>query len=128
LGFHALVGIGKNRKTVEGYSISNLRGERGQIHLTVKHRFSLAHFGQKTAQDVHRCLILSLLAFLLSFLGSLSGDTTKIPNWGQAVRQILELFFPHLLVQILLREIERLQPLLQRQGINIQVSHPLLEH
>lgn len=180
LGFHALVGIGKNRKTVEGYSISSLRGKRGQIRpvglpfpvsiahyyfkrhdgvlmkrylictrqlkpstmrwwgkqrwaiegwfKTVKHRFSLARFGQKTAKGVHRWLILSLLAFLLSFLGYLSGDTTKSPNWGQLARQILELFFPRLLVQTLLQEIERLHPLLQRQGITIQVSHPLLEH
>jgi hypothetical protein len=58
-----------------------------------------------------------------SFLSYLSGDTTKSPNWGKAARQILELFFPHLLVQILLQDIELLQPLLQRQGINIQVSH-----
>lgn len=174
LGFHALVGIGKKRKTLEGCSIASMRGERGQIRLvglpfpvsvahyyfkchdgsflkrylictrqlkpstmrwwgkqrwaiegwfkTVKHRFSLHRFGQKTAKGVHRWLILSLLAFFLSFVGYLSGDTSKSPNWGQAARQILELFFPHLLVQILLKDIERLHPLLRRQGIDIQVA------
>jgi hypothetical protein len=107
---------GKQRWAIEGWV------------KTVKHRFSLDRFWQKTAQGVHRSLILSLLAFILSFLGYLSGDTTKSLDWGRAARQILPLFFPHLLVQIFLQEIERFQPLLQRQGIDIQLSHPLLEH
>jgi len=45
LGFHALVGIGKNRKTVEGYSITSLRGERGQIRLVgLPFPVSIAHY------------------------------------------------------------------------------------
>ncbi|WP_172456313.1 transposase [Microcystis aeruginosa] len=88
---------------------------------TAKHRFNLHRFGQKTALGIHRWLVLSLLVFLLALYGHWLSKGEEHPDWGLAARTILETFFPAVLLQALLREIERLQPLARRHGLDIQV-------
>jgi hypothetical protein len=89
---------------------------------TAKHRFGLHRFGQNSLLGVYRWLVLLMLAFLVTHWAYLLMSTDTLPDWGHAAQLALSTFFSQLVVLLLLLEIERLQPLLQRQGIELHFS------
>jgi len=104
-----IVWWGRHRWQIEGF------------FKTVKHRFGMHRFGQQTVLGMYRWLILSLVAFILAHWGYLSLGTDALPDWGQAATIILEAAFAEVVVEALLKDIERRRPLLEQQGIDIQI-------
>lgn len=90
---------------------------------TAKHRFGLHRFGQGTQQGVYRWLVLSLIAFVLAHWGYLLLGTPERLDWGEAAQTALEQLFPALVVSLLLRELERLRPLLRHQGLDLTIAY-----
>jgi hypothetical protein len=101
---------GKRRWSIEGF------------FKTVKHRFGLHRFGQHTLLGVYRWLVLSLTAYLLAHWVYLSFPTSPLPDWGEAAQKALELLLPLMALLPMLAEIQRLQPLAKRYGIDINVT------
>ena len=85
------------------------------------HRFGLHRFGQATLKGIYRWLVLSLIAYLLAHWAYLSTALPDLPDWGKAAKLALQVFLPQLTMLLLLLEIQRLQPLVQAQGLEIQV-------
>ncbi|WDD36166.1 transposase (plasmid) [Nostoc sp. UHCC 0926] len=103
---------GKRRWRIEGW------------FKTAKHRFGLHRFGQGTLLGVYRCLVLSLISYILAHWAYLSTAiaSTNLPDWGQAAEIAFQTIFPQLVVLLLLQDIERLRELALSQGIDIQIS------
>ena len=101
---------GKRRWSIEGF------------FKTVKHRFGLHRFGQQTLLGVYRWLVLSLTAYLLAHWIYLYFPTGRLPDWGEAAQKALKLLFPLMAILPMLAEIQRLQPLAKRYGIDINVT------
>lgn len=76
---------------------------------------------QATLKGIYRWLVLSLIAYLLAHWAYLSTASPDLPDWGEAAKLALEVFLPQLLMLLLLLEVQRLQPLAQLQGFEIQV-------
>lgn len=89
---------------------------------TAKHRFGLHRFGQQTLLGVYRWLVLSLTAYLLAHWAYLNFPTGSLPDWGEAAHSALELLLPLMALFPLLVEIQRLQPLAKRHGLDISVT------
>jgi len=89
---------------------------------TAKHRFGLDKFGQGTLLGVYRWLILSMTAYLLAYWAYLSSCLPDSLDWGKAAFLALSTFMPHLVLSLLLLDIERLQPLALSYGIDITIS------
>ncbi len=91
---------------------------------TAKHRFGLHRFGQGTLLGVYRWLVLSLISYVLAHWTYLSTNIANgdLPDWGKAAVIPFQTIFPHLVVLLLLQDIERLKELALSQGIDIQVS------
>ncbi len=89
---------------------------------TVKHRFGLHRFGQQTLLGVYRWLVLSLTAYLLAHWVYLCSPTKPLPDWGEAAQNALEILLPLMALLPILAEIQRLQPLAKRYGIDINVT------
>jgi hypothetical protein len=89
---------------------------------TAKHRFGLHRFGQQSLLGVYRWLILSLTTYLLAHWVYLHSPTSFLPDWGEAAQKALELLFPLIALLPLLADIQRLQPLAQNHGIDINVT------
>jgi hypothetical protein len=88
-----------------------------------KHRFGLHRFGQGTLLGVYRWLVLSLISYVLAHWAYLStAPASTLPDWGQAAEIAFQTLFPHLVVLLLLHDIERLKELALSQGIDIQIS------
>ncbi|NER27340.1 MAG: transposase, partial [Symploca sp. SIO1C4] len=71
-------------KPMKGTTISRWGKRRWQIEgffQTVKHRFSLHRFGQKTLLGVYRWLILSLISYLLAYWVYLYFDNPPNLDW-----------------------------------------------
>nr|WP_235622540.1 transposase [Trichormus variabilis] len=101
---------GKRRWQIEGW------------FKTAKHRFGLHRFGQGTLLGMYRWLILSLTAYLIAHWTHLHIQPTSPPDWGQAAQTALESIFPHIVVYLLLLDIERLAHLALSCGFDIQIS------
>ena len=85
------------------------------FHACLTHnRFELDRFGRATLLGVYRWLVLSLLAYLLSHWAYLSTSPTSLPDWGQTAQIAIQSLLPHLVLMLLLLEIERLRPLAKR--------------
>ncbi len=89
---------------------------------TAKHRFGLHRFGQQTLLGVYRWLVLSLTAYLLAHWVYLHAPTNPLPDWSEATQKALELLLPLMALLPMLAEIQRLQPLAKRHGIDINVT------
>ncbi len=87
-----------------------------------KHRFGLHRFGQQTLLGVYRWLVLSLTAYLLAHWAHLHSGGGALPDWGNAAQLALELLLPLMALLPLLVEIQRLQPLAKRYGLDIDVA------
>ncbi|MEM6612752.1 MAG: transposase [Cyanobacteria bacterium P01_C01_bin.72] len=174
LKFHALVGIRKSRKLIDGRSVSQLYKGGQRIYLvglpfpvtveryyfkredgkmvkryilctrqlkiatliwlgkrrwkiegwfkTIKHRFSLHKFGQGTFLRVHRWIVLCLISFVLALWGYSISGFDRIPDWGIATQAAMEIFFPSVVLDSLLKDIKRLRPIALQQGLDIQIS------
>ncbi len=83
---------------------------------TAKHRFGLHRFGQGTLLGVYRCLVLSLISYILAHWAYLSTliASTKLPDWGQAAEIAFQTILPHLMVYLILQHIERLRELARK--------------
>jgi hypothetical protein len=101
---------GKRRWQIEGW------------FKTAKHRFGLHRFGQGTLIGMYRWLILSLTAYLIAHWTHLHIQPTSPPDWGQAAQTALESIFPHIVVYLLLLNIQRLAPLALSCGFDIHIS------
>lgn len=87
-----------------------------------KYRFGLDRFGQQTLLGVYRWLILSLNAYLLAHWAHLHSVGGALPDWSEAAQSALELLLPLMALFPLLAEIQRLQPLAKRYGLDIHVE------
>jgi hypothetical protein len=101
---------GKRRWQIEGW------------FKTAKHRFGLHRFGQGSLLGMYRWLILSLSAYLIAHWTYLNIQSASPPDWGQAAQTALESIFPHIVVSLLLLDIERLAPLARSSGFDIHIS------
>jgi hypothetical protein len=105
-----IVWWGRHRWQIEGF------------FKTAKHRFGLHRFGQQTLLGMYRWLVLSLVAFILAHWGYLSLEAQALPDWAEAAATVLEVALADVLVALLLADIERKRPLLQQQGIEVQIT------
>ena len=62
------------------------------------------------------------IKLVLAHWAYLSTGSVTLPDWGQVAQKALHSILPQLVVCILLHDILRLQPLLQEQGIHINIS------
>jgi len=102
--------IGRRRWQIEGF------------FKTAKHRFGLHKFGQGTLLGVYRWLMLCLLAYLLAHWAYISTVVNTLPCWGEAASKALDIYFPQLVVMLLLIDIKRTHSLARQQGLDIMVS------
>ncbi len=112
-------------KVLKGHTITWWGKRRWQIEgwfKSAKHRFGNNRFGQATLKGIYRWLVLSLIAYLLAHWAYLSTALPNLPDWGEAAKLALEVFLPHLVVLLLLLEVQRLQPLVRTHGLEIQIT------
>jgi hypothetical protein len=91
---------------------------------TAKHRFGLHRFGQGTLLGVYRWFVLSLISYVLAHWAYLSIAFAEraqrafapayLPDWGQPAEIAFQIIFPHLMVLLLLQDIERLRDLARK--------------
>ena len=67
-------------------------------------------------------MVLSLTAYLLAHWVYLHAPINPLPDWGEAAQLALELLLPLIALLPLLAEIQRLQPLAKRHGIDINIT------
>ena len=108
-------------KTMKGKTIARWGKRRWQIEgffKTVKHRFSLHRFGQKTLLGVYRWLILSFVSYLLAYWVYLHlGCLDNLDGFNSA-QQALILLLPHILLLSLLNQLETVIPWLNELGFD----------
>jgi len=83
-----------------------------------KHRFGL-HLWGDTTRSVP---LVDSIFDLLSARYWVHLHWEDLPNWGKAAQSALELFLPLMALLPLLAQIQRLQPLAKRYGIDINVT------
>ena len=88
----------------------------------MKHRFGLHRVGQSTLLGVYRWLVLSFIAYFLTFGAYLASGKTTLPDWGDAALLARETLLASLVVLGLLININRTQSLARQQGFDITVS------
>lgn len=89
---------------------------------TAKHRFGLHCFGQQTYKGIYRWLVLCMVAFVLAVWGHLLRNSSSVPDWGAAAETAIQLLLPQVALAVLFQELERLRPLAQFHGIDLQFS------
>ena len=112
-------------KALKGSTITRWGRRRWQIEgffKVAKYRFGLDRFGQQTLLGVYRWLVLSLTAYLLAHWSHLHSGGGDLPDWSEAAQLALELLLPLMVLFPLLAEIQRLQPLAKRYGLDINVA------
>ena len=82
---------------------------------TMKSRFGLDQFGQRTARGALRFLVLALLAFVLAWWTALALGDAEEPNWGEAARAARDGLVTRLMLAEARAEVERLEKLLLEQ-------------
>ena len=106
-------------KPMKGTTIARCSKRRWQIEgffKTVKHRFSLHRFGQKTLLGVYRWLIISLISYLLAYWVYLYLGNNEDLDWFNSTQQALILLLPHVLLLSLFNQLELLIPWLNERG------------
>jgi hypothetical protein len=108
-------------KPMKGKTIARWGKRRWQIEgffKTVKHRFSLHRFGQKTLIGVYRWLILAFISYLLAYWVYLHlGDRDNL-DWFNSAQQAVILLLPHILLLSLLNQLETVRPWLHELGFD----------
>jgi hypothetical protein len=85
---------------------------------TVKHRFSLHRFGQKTLLGVYRWLLLSFVSYLLAYWVYLHLGNSDDLDWFESAQSAVILLLPHILLLSLLKQLELLIPWLNERGFD----------
>lgn len=83
---------------------------------TMKSRFGLDQFGQRTPRGALRFLVLSLVAFVLAFWTALDAGS-ELLDWAAAARLARDELMPEVVALDARRTLERLKPLLEARGI-----------
>ena len=107
---------------MKGKTIARWGKRRWQIEgffKTVKHRFSLHRFGQKTLLGVYRWLILSFVSYLLAYSVYLHLGNSENLDWFDSGQTALILLLPHILLLSLLIKLELLIPWLYERGFEL---------
>ena len=105
-----------------GTTIARWGKKRWQIEAffkTMKYRFSLHRFGQKTVLGVYRWLILSFIAYLLAYWTYLHLGTNDEIDWFINAQSALILLFPHILFRALFKQLLTLIPWLNQHGFDL---------
>ncbi len=105
--------------------ISNLGKRRWLIEAffkTIKHRFCLHCFRQRTLLGVYRFLMLSIIVFLLAHWAYLWSGVETLPDWGNCATTALETLFPQLVVLQLLLQIKQHRTLARKLGLNLHFT------
>jgi len=105
-----LVRLGRQRWAIEGF------------FKTIKHRFGLHCFGQKTRLGIYRWLLLSFIAYLLAHWVSRTFPSWARLDWGEVSAQAVAELLPQVLWIKLLRQIQKSRSLAQEQGFEIFVK------
>jgi IS4 transposase len=85
---------------------------------TLKFRFGLDQFGQRTARGAFRFIGLALLAFALSFWEALASvEDWELLDWGAAARSATDDLVPEVVALEARRTLARLKPILEARGI-----------
>ena len=106
---------------MKGSTIARWGRRRWQIEgffKTIKHRFSLHRFGQKTLLGVYRWLILSLISYLLAYWVYLYLENNDKLDWFNSAQNALILLLPHILLLSLFRQLDTLIPWLNDRGFD----------
>ena len=82
---------------------------------TMKSRFGLDQFGQRTARGALRFLVLALVAYLLAWWTALALGDSQEPDWGEAARTARDGMVTRLMLAEARAEVERLEKLLLDQ-------------
>ena len=105
-----LVRLGRQRWAIEGF------------FKTIKHRFGLHCFGQKTRLGTYRWLMLALIAYLLAYWVSQSFPSWCRLDWGEVSIKALTLLLPQVIWMKLLRQIQKNRSLANELGFEIIVK------
>jgi Transposase DDE domain len=108
-------------KPMKGFTIARWGRRRWQIEgffKTIKHRFSLHRFGQKTLLGVYRWLILSFISYLLAYWIYLPNGNNDNLDWFYSAQKALILLLPHILLLSLLNQLDTLIPWLNDHGFD----------
>ena len=105
-----LVRLGRQRWAIEGF------------FKTIKHRFGLQGFGQKTRLGIYRGLLLSLIAYLLAHWVARTFPTWAPLDWGEVSAQAVAALLPQVLWIKLLRQIQTHRKLADDLGFEILVK------
>ncbi len=109
------VRLGRQRWAIEGF------------FKTIKHRFGLHCFGQKTRLGIYRWLMLSLIVYLLAYGVSQSFPSWSRLDWGEVSIKALTVLLPQVIWMKLLRQIQKNRSLADELGFEIIVKPlPLL--
>ncbi len=102
--------LGRQRWTIEGF------------FKTIKHRFGLDCFGQKTRLGIYCWLMLSLIAYLLAHWVSRTFPNWWQLDWGEVCVKAVTIMLPHVAWIHLLRQIHKHRDLVDEQGFEIFVK------
>lgn len=69
---------------------------------------------------VYRWLVLCLVSFILVHWVYLSTGSTSLPDWGEAAALALEILLPHVVIRLLLINVQQSRSLLQSVGLDLQ--------
>jgi len=105
-----LVRLGRQRWTIEGF------------FKTIKHRFGLHCFGQKTRLGIYRWLLLSLIAYLLAHWVARTFPNWAPLDWGEVNAQAMAELLPQVLWIKLLHQIQTHRKLADDLGFEILVK------
>lgn len=84
---------------------------------TMKSRFGLDQFGQRTALGAVRFLLLALLAFVLTYWTALENSVNAMLDWGRAARVARDDLVPEVIARDALRVLKRVKPILESRGV-----------
>ena len=108
-------------RAAEGKTITRWGKRRWRIEAffkTMKSRFGLDQFGQRTALGAMRFLLLAFLAFLLTYWTALeSMPCLSMLDWGRAARLTRDDLVPEVIARDALRELRRVKPILESRGV-----------
>ncbi|MBC6435341.1 transposase [Nostoc sp. HG1] len=105
-----LVRLGRQRWAIEGF------------FKTIKHRFGLHRFGQKTRLGIYRWLLLFLIAYLLAHWISRTSPTWAPLDWGEVSAQAIAELLPQVLWMKRLHQIQKHRKLADDLGFEILVK------
>ena len=105
-----LVRLGRQRWAIEGF------------FKTIKHRFGLHCFGQKTRLGIYRWWLLSLIAYLLAHWMFCLLPAWCVLDWAEVSARALARFLPQVVWFKLLHQIQKSRAVIEAQGFEVIVK------